>query len=285
MARERALDHAYIEANPLALKSLIVIDHDYHEADVAADRLGLPPTYIALNPYTNTGHIVYALGDPVCLTDQARLSPIRLLARVEHGLNSVLGGDAAYGGRITKNPLSSAHVTVWGPKRAIYGLRDLAGALEGIGALPSPFHRERQSSRTTELSTIGRNVALFDLLRSWAYSRRGDYSDRSEWEQVVVSMALDRNQAFIADVFAAGALSDAEVHRIARSVARWSWRHIRLSFTDYQRRQARRSGANRKAEAADRARVMLNSMAGLEDLNHDSDLPVSAANLRETGCG
>ena len=32
-------------------------------------------------------------------------------ARIEHGMNTVLGGDAAYGGQFTKNPHHQDHLT------------------------------------------------------------------------------------------------------------------------------------------------------------------------------
>lgn len=101
--RARALEHAYIETNPLAMQSLIVTDHDGADADYIADLAGLPqPSWVAMNPHTRSGHIVYALEAPVCLTDAGHRAPVNLLARVEQGLTDVLGGDIGYGGRITK---------------------------------------------------------------------------------------------------------------------------------------------------------------------------------------
>lgn len=41
-SRARALEHAYIETNPLAMQSLIVTDHDGADADFIADLAGLP---------------------------------------------------------------------------------------------------------------------------------------------------------------------------------------------------------------------------------------------------
>lgn len=96
---------AYIEANPLVMQSLVIVDRDRTDADLAADLVGLShPTYVVSNPHTGTGHIVYALVTPVCLIDAAHRRPINLLARVEQGLATVLNGDAAHGGHITKKP-------------------------------------------------------------------------------------------------------------------------------------------------------------------------------------
>ncbi|HDG7239978.1 TPA: replication initiation protein [Staphylococcus aureus] len=73
------------------------------------------PSWTALNPHTRGGHIVYALGAPVCLSNAGNRKPVNLLARVEAGLTRVLGGDPAFAGRITKNPeCTTAHLPLWG---------------------------------------------------------------------------------------------------------------------------------------------------------------------------
>ena len=43
--RARALEHAYIETNPLAMQSLIVTDHDGADADYIADLAGLQSAF------------------------------------------------------------------------------------------------------------------------------------------------------------------------------------------------------------------------------------------------
>ncbi|WP_432520592.1 primase C-terminal domain-containing protein [Kineococcus sp. SYSU DK006] len=72
--------------------------------------------------------------------------------------------------------------------------------------------------RTAESSGLGRNVALFNRLRLWAYRARRRYSDRLEWEEVVDAFALNVNHEF------AIPLPAAEVAQTAQSVARWVWR-------------------------------------------------------------
>ena len=223
-SRAVAEDLAYVEANPLVLRSITVIDQDTSDSDWAADLAGLPsPTWVAMNPHTTAGHIAYGLQSPVCLSDAAHRRPVRLLARIEEGLTTVLGGDVAYAGRIMKNPLSDAHTTIWGDGR-LYGLHDLATALERLGALPAAGH-PRQSVRRSE---VGRNVALFDDTRQWAYRavRRYWGGPASEWEAAVFSWAWSHNETVIAEAFTRGPLAAAEVTHVARSVARWTWRHM-----------------------------------------------------------
>lgn len=254
-SRAVALTMPYIEANPTALRSLVITDHDGGRADEIAGLLGLPePSYIALNPDTRGGHIVYALAAPVCLTDAGRRAPVNLLARIESGLCSVLGGDVAYAARITKNPTHQDHLPIWGQSEAVYSLRDLSGALFELGALP------KYSEQTTLTnSAVGRNVALFELVRRWAYRRRGDYLDPAEWDEVVHSYANDRNLVVITDSFARGPLDAPEIRHLARSISRWTWRNITRSFSEEQSRRGRNGGsktspakrdANRKFDRA-----------------------------------
>ncbi|GAA4971724.1 replication initiation protein [Kineococcus glutinatus] len=266
-SRERALTLPYVEANPSVLRSLVVTDHDGADADVMAALAGLPtPSYVAMNPHTRAGHIVYALDSPVCLTDAARRRPVNLLARIEHGLCTVLGGDVHYGGRITKNPHhAQQHLTLWGPQEAVYGLRDLAGALAGLGALPSAGDPRRNVTS----SAVGRNVALFDHTRRWSYRRRGDFTSREEWGRAVFAAAWEHNETVIGDAFTRGPLSAAEVGHVSRSIAEWTWRRIRRTFSEEQARRGRsggkltaaRGGRERliemnKARAVDRAALL-----------------------------
>lgn len=232
--RERALEHAYIETNPLAMHSLIVTDHDGADADYIADLAGLPqPSWVAMNPQTRSGHIVYALHTPVCMTDAGHRAPVNLLARVEQGLTDVLGGDIGYGGRITKNPTNPAHLPIWGEAEALYGLRELAKSLGDIGALPAA-HRNAQ---TVLDSTVGRNVALFNLTRQWAYRARLRYTDYTEWAETVYAFASMKNASVIADEFSRGAMSEGEVAQIAKSIARWVWSRITPEQTEANRKR------------------------------------------------
>lgn len=232
--RENALECAYIETNPLAMQSLIVTDHDGADADWQADLVGLPqPSWVAMNPHTRTGHIVYALNAPVCLTDAAHRAPVNLLARVEQGLTTVLGGDIGYGGRITKNPTHTTHTPLWGTVDALYGLKDLAKALGDIGALPDT-HRGAQ---TVLDSSVGRNVALFNLTRQWAYRARLRYTDPKEWGEVVYAFSSLKNQSVVAESFSRGPLSDAEVAQIAKSIAGWVWTRITPEQTEANRKR------------------------------------------------
>lgn len=225
--RAKALTKAYIEANPTVLQSLLITDHDGGMADELPGLLGLPkPSWIALNPHTRSGHIVYALGSPVCLSNAAHRRPVNLLARVEAGFTQVLGGDPAFAGRITKNPTNhDVHLPLWGDGKAVYGLKELAKALSDIHALP-----RYDDHKALTVTGVGRNVDLFEYLRRWAYPRRGSYGTtpqgQADWEAVVHDRATIRNEDKIANEYTRGALSTNEVLHIARSISRWTWRNI-----------------------------------------------------------
>lgn len=224
MSRAHASAFPYVEANALVMKSLIITDVDVSGADWAAELAELPaPTYTATNPLTTTGHVVYGLQEPVCLTDAARRAPINLLARVEHGLSAVLEGDPGYGGRITKNPLNGAHTTLWGDR--LYKLGDLASALQDIHALPSAGNPRRNVTQ----SVVGRNVTLFDLTRKWSYRAIRSFwgAPAADWERAVYAHATNTNETVIANEFAAGPLAYPEIGHLATSIARY----VRRNFT------------------------------------------------------
>lgn len=250
--RTKALQKAYIDANPTVLQSLIVTDHDGGMADELPGLLGLPvPSWTTLNPHTRGGHIVYALAAPVCLTSAAHRRPVNLLARVEAGLTRVLGGDPAFAGRITKNPCATAHLPLWGPTEAVYRLKELASALSGLDALP-----RYDDHKALTVTGVGRNVDLFNYLRRWAYPRRGSYGTseqgRLDWDQVVHDRAVLRNEDHIGNEYARGPLSTTEVMHLARSVSRWTWRNIAPVDVDEWLKQRQfqrgRKGGQKSAE-------------------------------------
>lgn len=250
VSRSDALGFAYIEPNVTGvLQSLVITDRDAPDADRIADVIGLPvPSWVALNPHTTAGHIVYALKDPVPLTDAARRPPVNLLARIEHGLATVLDGDPGYTGGLTKNPTHYMHPTLWGDDTARYGLRELARALDDLGALP----RAGNAHRNVQSSAVGRNVALFDYTRAWAYKavRRFWGGPVTEWHRAVRGYAHETNETRIANDFTPGSLSAVECGYLATSVGKWVWdRFTPAQFSAVQTARAQRPRPNRTQTA------------------------------------
>jgi hypothetical protein len=253
-AREQALTKHYIESNPKSLRNLIVVDSDFSDTLANVGLSDLPqPLYAVTNLYTGTGHIVYALKDPVCLTDAGRRAPVNLLARVEQGLNLHFQGDPAYLNGITKNPLAPplANITTEFNSRG-YTLAELAAPLAELGLLEPATARKRLF-----LSSVGRNVSLFESTRLWAYKAiRGSFDDIASggWDKRVLQFAWEINETEISAEFAAGALSFNEVKGLAQSVSRWTAR--KFSAGAFQKRQQYLS--DRAAEERTRGTQMRN---------------------------
>lgn len=261
-SRERAMTMPYIEANPTVMRSLIITDHDGGRADEIVGLVGLPvPSWISLNPHTKCGHIGYAIGEPICLSNAARRAPVNLMARIEAGLDSILGGDVAYGRRITKNPRHEDHLTLWGPEHAVYRLKDLADPIEELGALPR-WNGVRDRRQKLERTDTGRNVELFEVSRKWAYPRRGDYTDLGRWRAAVDDYAWDRNIDLIGPNFTRGPLEAGEVHQIARSISAWTWRNITRSLSEEQSRRGRLGGLATAAKMTPEQRKKRGQRAG-----------------------
>lgn len=236
--KKDALDYAYIETNPFAIQSLIVADVDFGDF-WGYEHVGIPaPSWRTSTIFSDSYHAVWALRDPVCLTDAARRPPVNLLARVESGLRRALDADESYGGRITKNPVSDAHRTTWGVNNehsadsiATYSLKELANALDYAHLLPKSWER-----KALENSGVGRNVTLFDITRNWAYRAVKRYWDGTydEWEETVLAYALNKNLGTIADIWG-NPLPRNEVRHLSRSIAKWVWRRFTPQrFTEIQ---------------------------------------------------
>jgi len=103
-----------------------------------------------------------------------------------------------------------------------------------------------QPRRNVTTSDVGRNCALFDITRDWAYPRRGNHTRPATWDEAVLEHALDRNTHLIAHEFTKGPLQDGEVAAIARSVSRWTWRNITRTRAAWHADQGRRSGTIRR---------------------------------------
>jgi len=245
-SREDALTRRYLEHSPRALLSMIVIDVDHSDTLVRALQRPMThpiPSWIAESP-TGRGHVGWVLKTPVCRTDAARIAPMRFAAKVEEGLRRSLDGDIGYAGLLTKNPIHEHWATTWGTGE-LYELRDLA---TGLGELmPRTLPR-----KTADSSGLGRNVALFNRVRLWAYRARLRYDDRQEWEEVAGAFAQAVNHEF------AVPLSTGEVGHTARSVARWVWRNFSVEgFSAIQTARGRRGGLANTSEqqAAKRRKI------------------------------
>lgn len=175
-------------------------------------------------------------------------------------VHAIAHGNPGFSGLITKNPAHPLWRTLRGPQ-LLYELDELAEALPGL---------ERFVPRAARIAEIGlgRNVELFDHLRHWAYRNVRRYQGRglqgwNEWLSVCNSRALVRNGDFRLP------LDGREVWHVARSVAKWTYRHFDVDASDrrFSERQARRGRAGMLARWGDNedkpAQARLMAAAGM----------------------
>lgn len=256
MGRPEALAKRYLEHSPTALLSMLVVDVDH--TDTLMRALWMPrthalPSWISESP-SGRGHVGWVLKTPVVRTDSARTKPMRYAAKVEEGLRRSLDGDIGYAGLLTKNPIHQDWYTTWGTDH-LYDLSELAKSLGEL--MPRSLPR-----KTADASGLGRNVALFNRLRMWAYRARLRYDDRVLWEEVTLAYALNVNFEFAAP------LPETEVGHTSTSVARWVWRNFsHEQFSAIQTRRSQKGASKGGRVVSDAKREANRKRATKGDLN------------------
>lgn len=231
--REQALSFSHIQLNHPAIHRWLPFDLDDEEASTAWERAQLAtPNVVIVNPSNGHAHLVYALADPVHALPRSRLAPLRYLADIERGMLRRLKADPGYSGLVTKNPFSSRWRPQW---LAPYGYR-----LEQLDCHLTKADK-RRPSKPELLSGLGRNCLLFDELRDTAYREAVRFKARglsqAQFLRSIEEIAHGLNQQFAGSI--AGPLSWGEVRGIARSVARFCWRHFSTErFSEIQRYRA-----------------------------------------------
>lgn len=209
--RDDAVKASHIEFNASRYVRWLVFDIDRATAFFDwQDKVAPTPNFIIKNPKNGHCHYVIGLRSPVAKSETASIKALRYLAAVEGGLLEVYEGDYGYSKKIAKNPLSDKW-DVWTPREELYDLDELAEYI--------PLSYGRPRSKPREIRSYGRNVALFDSLRFWAYemvkaARSGSYQ---KWSGAVLERAREINLTFNTP------LSDNEVSHTAKSVTKWTW--------------------------------------------------------------
>ena len=238
--RHRALTCLHVQFNHPAVVRWLVVDID-RRGGYLADEDALLPAFniVMVNPDNGHAHAAYVLDVPVGRHDAAHLKPLKLLAAVERGLTRRLGGDRGYAGLLSKNPLHS-HWTVEWRRDDPYSLEVLSGWLTKEDMRPDPMRAS---------FGLGRNCAIFDELRALAYRDVLTFkqSGRSEeaWRRHLFNVAWTMNGQF------PDPLGDLEVRGIAKSVAKWTWRHFTEDrFATIQSKRAQLRWQGHEAERA-----------------------------------
>jgi hypothetical protein len=164
---------------------------------------------------------------------------VRYLAAIENAYRVALGADPAYGGLLTKNPLSPHWRTCWG-KYGVYGLHELADYVD------LDRHKPKRGVNVED-SGLGRNVALFDHVRHYAYRNLrhfiGTSSAFAYWQRVVHGEAMSRNGDFPVP------LPTAEVWHVAKSIANWTWTKFDVQASDQRWRERQSKRGSRKGKS------------------------------------
>ena len=217
LPRKKALLHSYIQLNPEALYTFLVldIDREFNACDLW-EYDGLPvPYFVAYNRENGHAHVIYVLRKPVCKTSLGHVSVLKYLDAIVRAYTVLAGADGSYAGHLAKNPWSEA----WRVIQTGQAVYDLSGLVTGrvIDLLEEkPTRRPRE-----EIAGLGRNCYIFEKVRTWAYRAVREYrQEGEEWYSAVSVQCEILNGAF------SPCLAQSEVNQIARSIAKWVWRHI-----------------------------------------------------------
>lgn len=250
-SRPVALEKRFIEANPSAISNLLVIDIAHRDATLRAlCSVGSHalPNAIVENPLNGHAHAVWVVKSPFPRTEYARRKPLAYAAAVTEGLRRAVDGDRGYSGLMTKNPLHASWSTEW--------LHDdrytLAELEESLGKNMPPAHWRDAPKRRGDVAGLGRNCALFEGARIWAYRElRHHWGDALGLDDAIHAAADERNFAFPEP------LPASEAQAIARSISRWLITRSRMwedgpvvyeaNFVNMQSARGRRSGIARQA--------------------------------------
>lgn len=214
-SREKAIGKRYIEANPDALSNLLVVDVDHDDALLRSlwHRHDWLPNVVVENPSNGHAHAVWALSEPFTRTEYAKRKPLAYAAAVTEGLRRSVEGDKGYSGLITKNPEHTAWDSHWVTDK-LYTLDELCFWLEETGFMPPESWKK---TRRKSPIGLGRNCALFESARSWAYREiRHHFGDPDGLGRSIQATA----QALNLELFSEP-LPISEVDHIARSIHKW----------------------------------------------------------------
>ncbi|HIC7790926.1 TPA: replication initiation protein [Escherichia coli] len=234
--KRRALNSVYIEHNNDSFINSIVFDIDSDTAAIAWQDADIPkPNFITQNPANGHAHLFYALSSPVCITENARRKPQKLLRGVIEGLTERLGADPCYTGKITKNPLNPRWRTFWNeqPRFELNYLCEFIDTNKRV-------KKEVRKSIVAE----GRNTALFDSLRFYAYSIIFKYQKNDDFCGFM--SALEEEAENINDSFE-DQLGFKEINHTIRSISSWVWGTFDSdTFSEIQSNRAKKAKGKTK---------------------------------------
>lgn len=203
---EKAMQCRYIQPNAPHAISCLVFDVDRPGAAIDWSDRDCPAPNLSVKSRVNGhAHLIYLLSLAVRKDQDASVKALRYLDKIDRALCLKLGADVNYCGLICKNPNHPDwDVTEW--ETNLYTLDWLADFVD------LSMH---SALKITDEPTQGRNCALFNALRHWAYReiRKGCPSYAS-WSAACLDCAFCLNAQNPVP------LPVGEVKSVAKSVAR-----------------------------------------------------------------
>ncbi len=225
--RSTALTKRYIQLNPPHQKVFLTFDLDYCTWSCIAREVDLPqPIWCVGNAKNGHAHLIYGLKYPIYTTSAAHLRPLKWLAAIESAMRRKLRADPMYSGLISKNP--------WSNKWLVSQTGNLLYTLNYLSEWVDLSMKSLKTPRD-EVIGLGRNCAVFENVRVWAYREiRRHWGSREEcyrnWEKAVRYRCEEENSKF------SEPLDRRELWGIAKSISRWVWKHMKPeSFSEWQR--------------------------------------------------
>lgn len=227
-----ALEHSYVQYNRPWERRWVWADVDH---PILGDHFPLAPSLVLLNMRNGHYQAGWELRTPVLIGPNANPHPIRWADQLERRMITALGADSGHTGLLGKNPISPAW-EIARVGRGRYELATLESALQGV----------EPARRPSLDGSEGRNCALFDGVRHYAYALKGQgrVATYEDLHAAVLTEAQAQNVEFCAGV--GGPLPPKEVRHTAKSIAHWTWHYYTGSGrtgADRERDRRRRAGA------------------------------------------
>lgn len=210
--KKKASEMRMIQPNSPMVKRWLTFDIDRDDAYFAFEQRDAPvPNFIAVNRGNGHAHYGYLLRQPVLCFDLARGKPQQYLQSLRSGLTKRLGADAGYSETVCKNPLHCDWETEWNIHRP-YELSELFDCLD---------KSDLAVKSADEAQETGRNCAVFNAVRHVAYRN-----------VLTFKRCLDGFDGFMDFVSSAAVQANAtfphplelqELHRITKSISKWTW--------------------------------------------------------------
>lgn len=239
----QAMTKRYIQANGPTHLFWIPFDVDRNTATFDwQDRHCPAPNITVTNPENGHAHLLYGLEVPVRKAPDAHLKPLRYAAAVEYGLCQKLEADYGYAGLIVKNPLHDYWI-VQTYQETPYSLGWIADYLD----LDRIDYRKKPADYG-----LGRNVTVFNSLRTWAYK-----AIRDGWPRYEVWLEACKIRAAGYNSFPCP-LPESEIRATAKSVARWVYDNFdNATFSAIQAARGRKSGEARREKQGEKSQIIM----------------------------